>query len=441
MAKPNFQLPKRKIPKVDEFVLPNGLKGLFIDVPDCSAMSVELHFQAGHYFSPDDKPELAHFLEHLVIGANKDYPTKPAFSQTFQRFGANYNAHTNTPRIWYEFNAPDFDWQRSFELLLTTVSKPLFLPADFATEKGVIHQELTSRADNENVVFFQDLSIKMGFSLRPQKERIKKLENVDLADIKSYYQKTHGPANARLVVAGALPPARRRWIKQRLESLDLPAKKAVWRPGPADKLKNIGVFHRPNPKKQGVRYDLSFNNSQRHLELAESDTMAMMSDLFGDGHESRIWGRLREEGLAYHIDFEAITTRAAAAFGFNGEAQPQKLERIIDLILEEVDRLLAGDLKNAEINEIKAKTLGDHLLGSFTPFYWVRHFRNHWLDRDLVVPADYHQRLKAIDAQKIIDLARHLFGPKQWTLALHGPVPAPLKAKLKAKLDGWKPAN
>ena len=441
MPGPNFHLPKRKVPQVDEFCLNNGLKGLFIDIADCSSMSVELHFQAGHYFAPPNQPELAHFLEHLVVGGNSDCPTQADFSKDFQRFGSNYNAHTNKRRVWYEFNAPDFDWQRSFELLLSAVSKPLFLPVEFTTEKQVVHQELSSQADNESLVFFETLGIKMGFWARPHKSRIEKLKAIDLASIKSYYQKTHGTANARLVVAGSLSPARRRWIKQRLENLDLPAKKAVWRAGPDEVLQPVGLFHRDNPKRQGVEYDLTFSNSQRRLELSEADTMAMMSDLFGDGFESRIYGPVRRLGLAYHIHFDAISTKTSAGFSFGGDANPDKLEAIIDLILAEIDRLLAGDLPTDELEAIKDKTLGDNLLSSFTPLYWAGHYRNHYLTRDLIVPADYHSRLEAIDPEKVIAIARHLFVPKQWTLGLHGPTSAPLKRRLKAKLDNWQPAG
>ena len=441
MPSPNFRLPKRKVPKVDEFCLENGMKGLFIDIADCSSMSVELHFQAGHYFAPADKPELAHFLEHLVVGANSDHPTQADLSKDFQQFGSNYNAHTNKRRVWYEFNAPDFDWQRSFELFLSAISTPLFLPVEFATERQVVYQELASKADDESSMFFEALGIKLGFWAKPHKLRIEKLKAIDLKSIKSYYRKTHGTANARLLVAGSLSPARRRWIKQQLENLDLAAKKASWRPGPDEILQPVGLFHRDNPKRRGLEYDLTFSNSQRRLKLSETDTIAMMSDLLGDGFESRIYGPIRRLGLAYHIYFDVISTKTSSGFGFSGDANPDNLEAIIDLVLAEIDRLLAGDLDDTELEAIKDKTLGDHLLSSFTPLYWLDHYRNHYLDRDRIVPADYHSRLGAIDSEKVIAIAHHLFAPKRWTLGLHGPIPAPLKRRLKAKLNNWQPAG
>ena len=438
MSIPNFQLPKTKTPQAEEFRLPNGLRGLFIDIADCSSMSVEIYFQAGHYFSPPDKPELAHFLEHLVLGANVDHPTLVDLSRDFERFGAHFNAHTDRHRIWYEFDTPDFDWQRSLSLMLVAISQPLFLPAEFETEKQVVYQELTSQADDEDYVFFNEFNRKIGFWQTPIDQRIKKLENIDLKSIRDYHQKTHGVANMRLIVAGSLPADRRQWIKQQLQDLNLPAQKATWELGPKELLRPIGLLHKPNPKRRGVKYDLSFSNDQRRPSPLEADALATIVNLFTDGFGSRIYGPLRQRGLAYYINCGKTASRTSAEFDFGGDASPDKLEAIIDLVLTEIDRLLAGDLKAEEVEAINAKVFGDHLLASFTPPYWIGHYRRDWLDRGLIVPADYQARLKAANRQKVIEVARWIFSPKQWSLGLHGPASADLKQRLKDKFDNWQ---
>ena len=81
---------------VKEVELKNGARGLFIDVPGASVTSYELNFRAGEFILEDKtKWETPHMMEHIILGANEEYPDTQAFQAEFNKNGAFTNAYTS----------------------------------------------------------------------------------------------------------------------------------------------------------------------------------------------------------------------------------------------------------------------------------------------------------------------------------------------------------
>jgi len=55
---------------VEEVRLKNGAKGLFINVPGATVMSMQFHFRAGNrYTKAKDIEQVAHIMEHMAFGS------------------------------------------------------------------------------------------------------------------------------------------------------------------------------------------------------------------------------------------------------------------------------------------------------------------------------------------------------------------------------------
>jgi hypothetical protein len=53
---------------VEEIRLKNGARGLFIDVPDATVMSMQFHFRAGNRFArSNDIEQVAHLMEPTTM--------------------------------------------------------------------------------------------------------------------------------------------------------------------------------------------------------------------------------------------------------------------------------------------------------------------------------------------------------------------------------------
>jgi predicted Zn-dependent peptidase len=125
---------------VTEIKLENGIAGLLIHVPDASVMTFECNFRAGEYLVDSEKWETAHIMEHMLLGANELIPKARAFQAEFEKNGAYSNASTGSYDIIYEAECADFEWDRVFGLLLTAITKPLFLAEEFDAEFGNVRE-------------------------------------------------------------------------------------------------------------------------------------------------------------------------------------------------------------------------------------------------------------------------------------------------------------
>src|SRR5690606_34936212 len=118
-------------------------------------MTLEIDFRAGEYLVEDAKWEAPHLMEHVLLGANKQFPKARMFQAEFEKNGAYNNASTSAYSITYEAECADFEWERILDLMLVAISQPLFLEEEFEAEVGNVREELSSRSNNH----FRHLSL------------------------------------------------------------------------------------------------------------------------------------------------------------------------------------------------------------------------------------------------------------------------------------------
>ena len=71
---------------VEEIRLKNGARGLLIDVPDATMMSMQFQFRAGNrYAKSKDIEQVAHIMEHMAYGANARFKSETDFDYEFTK--------------------------------------------------------------------------------------------------------------------------------------------------------------------------------------------------------------------------------------------------------------------------------------------------------------------------------------------------------------------
>lgn len=421
------------LPTVSRFELDNGVSGLFIDIPGSPAMSMEACFRAGDYLCPKDKLDLGHFLEHLVLMANKSFSSHRDFSRAMQAYGGYYNARSGPIDVVYEFETPDLDWARTFDLSLTAVSSPSFLPTEFESEKNVVRQEHKRHIDDPEVRSWHLASRPMGYPSGRADECLGCLDLISLDDIKSHYGKTHTASNFRFVVAGHLSSDRRQLIEQKLSSIDLPKGEGLFEL-PKLSFEGSGLVYESKGDTETTGYCLIFSNGSLVLSPQERVAARLLSAIFLVGHDSWIYGQARDDGLIYALAGHLEQLAGSVSFDFSGQISHGNLEPLIDIILGSIGRLLAGDLPEDQVEYQKNQAIGSHHRRSLTPDFWIRYFREDYFDRDLVLSADYPALVESVDKDQIIAVAQKIFGRYDWTLGLVGNVPDQTQKRVEDKL-------
>lgn len=405
---------------VSEISLQNGAKGLLIHIPDASVMTYDLNFRAGEYLVDPKKWEVAHLMEHVLLGANEMIPKARDFQAELEKNGAYSNATTGVYDITYEAECADFEWDRVLGLLLVAITKPLFLEEEFRAEFGNVQEEMVARANNH----FRRLSLEMrralGLIVRTDTERIELMGNVTVEDVREHYKATHHTQNLRFVIAGNLNRKRRAAIESIFENIELPQKgKRFVLPKELPKSLKKPVYVHNDAVENLYFYIDTF--MKRRMSDPESDALNLVNTMLTETLYSKILGTARERGLVYGMSSGLSYTRDASNWWFGAQVSDKNAPALFKIIIDELNKVMLGGIAEAEIDAAKQYALGRfqrsaQTVGGTANGYTGRYFFDGVVEDYYRIP----ERIKAIEKDQIVRIAQELFTEKIWGFGVLG---------------------
>lgn len=409
---------------------------MFVHVPGATVMCFEISFRAGDFLAPPQKWEVAHLMEHLLLGANQLIPRARAFQAEFEKNGAYSNASTSSYDITYEAECADFEWDRIAELLHVSITKPLFLEDEFKAEFGNVREEMHARGNNH----FRHLSLALrqayGYKVLTDQERIKRMKNVTVQDVRKHYKKTHFTKNMRFVIAGNITPAREQALLELMNKFELPL--------------GDQRFELPDEKPHGLREPLHLPNRtvdnihfyfdtfvNRRLKDAEADALSMVNTMLTETLHSRILGEARERGLVYSMSSNYLQTKLATNWWFGTQVTAENAPALFTIVAKELSAVKAGEISSEDLAAAQQYLLGRYQRGGQTVYgvannYSSRYFFDDHIDDYFAIP----NRIKAVDKDEIVRLTNEFFSRPQWGIGFLGSAPKALRGQL---LDILKP--
>ncbi len=420
---------------VTELVLKNGAKGLLIHVPDASVMTFEYNFRAGEYLVPKSKWETPHLMEHVLLGANELIPKARKFQAEFEKNGAYCNASTGAYDITYEAECADFEWDRILDLLGVAITKPLFLEEEFKAEFGNVREELTARSNSH----FRHLSLALreafGFCVLTDQERLREMENVLLDDVKAHYASTHTTQNLRFVIAGKIPPKRRKIIKDYLGNLELSeGENRLELPHEVPRLLTSPLVIENKTVDNLYFYIDTFMN--RKMRDPEIDALSLLNMMLTETLYSRILGTAREKGLVYSMSSGYGQTRDSSNWWIGAQVMPKNVEALYGIVINEVRNVFDGHMNDDDIIAAKQYALGRYQRSGQTVSgtansYSQRYFFDEEIEDFYSVP----DRIRAVSKNRIIAIMQAMFEENVWGMGLLGSTDEVFAKKLHDKVS------
>jgi predicted Zn-dependent peptidase len=403
-----------------EVKLKNGAKGLLIHIPNASVMTLDINFRAGEYLVDPKKWEVAHLMEHVLLGANELLPKARDFQAELEKNGAYSNATTGVYDIIYEAECADFEWDRVLGLMLIAITKPLFLDDEFQAEYGNVAEEMVARSNNH----FRRLSLEMrkelGLLAKTDAERLELMRNVTVSDVREHYAKTHFTHNMRFVIAGDLNASRRKSINSILESAELPDKEERF-DLPHEKPRKLAkpVYIANDTVENLYFYIDTF--IERRLTDPETDALSLTNTLLTETLYSKILGTARERGLVYGMNSGLSHTRDASNWWFGAQVSDKNASALMKIIVEELHKVLAGEILESEIDATKQYALGrfqrsGQTVGGTSAGYAGRYFFDEVVEDYYRVP----ERIKAVTKEQITEVAISMFADDVWGFGVLG---------------------
>ena len=388
----------------------SGAKGLLIDVPGASVMNTKFQFRAGmRYAKSPEVYEIAHIVEHLAFGANAKYNSEQAFEADFTKNGAYHNAWTSDFSVCYESECADFEWERILSLQQVAITQPKFNDEELQSEKGNVKAELTGYMNDYGRLLWPRLQQIMGEQVPVLAERLKTIANIELKDIREHYRRTHTAHNMRFIIAGNLRHRKHKIIKA-LNQWGL-------KPGERFEIPN-DELHAATPvlirRKDASNITFAFSwMVPRKLEPTEVYAMNCLNHILNGTMSSRIFGQARKNGLVYGMGSSINNSWHNASWDFDGEVNAESAEKLFKLIQRELQKVLDGNIKDADIEAAKSYATGRYQMGAQTvnqisDYYADGYFINGTLEKYDHMPT----LIREITKENIVKIAREFISTK-----------------------------
>ena len=400
---------------VEEVKLKNGARGLLINVPGATVMSMQFHFRAGNrYAKHKDIEQVAHIMEHMAFGANARFKSESAFEAEFTKNGAYHNAYTSDFAMVYEADCADFEWDRILELQRLSICEPRFNERELEAEKGNVRSELTTYLNDHHRILWPRVQQLLGEDVLTFRQALGTINNVTLADIREHHRRTHTTKNMRFVIAGKLRGRKADIIRQ-LEAFSLPEgdRLAI----PQDELHSAT----PTIIRRKDATNLTFGWTMtvpRVLDDDEIDALNALNHILTGTATSRIYGKARAKGLAYYVGSFGASGYYDSAWDISAQVNHDTAPQLFDIIAREMKAVLDGKLSDAEIESAQSFGLGRHQMGAQTVaqisnFYTHRYFADDCIKDYSKVP----DMIRKVTREKIMSVAEEFIAANTWALA------------------------
>ena len=400
---------------VEEIRLKNGARGLLIDVPDATTMSMQFQFRAGNrYAKSKDIEQVAHIMEHMAFGANARYKTEHEFEFEFTKNGAYRNAYTSDLSMVYEADCADFEWDRILDLQKVAICQPKFSQTELEAEKGNVRSELTNYLNDHQRILWPRVQQLLGEDVLTYRQSLSTIANVSLSDIREHHKRTHTTHNMRFVIAGKLL-GRKAEIKRQIEDFNLPAGERF--EVPHDVLTKAA----PSIIRRKGATNLTFGFFMAipwELNDEDLDAMHYLNHILTGTMYSRIFGAARQKGLAYNVSAYTGTGFYDSGWDITGQVNHEAAGELFDIITREINNVLEGNIRQDEVDAAKSFALGRYQMGAQTVsqisgFYTGRYFDDGFIKNYEKVP----EMIKRVTLDRMVETARNFINEDIWVLA------------------------
>ncbi len=402
--------------------LSDGLRIITVPMADTKTVTVLVLVATGSKYETKEINGISHFLEHMTFKGTKKRPTPIAIVEPLDRIGSQYNAFTGQEYTGYYAKANG----RHLDLLLSIMSditlNPNFNQEEINKERGVIIEEINMYEDNParkigdvwTDLLYGDQPA--GWDTAGKKEIIAKLMRDDFVR----YHNNHYVAPKTVVV-----------VSGTIESNNVIKKiKNLFKPVNAGKGKNkvptkeyqrkpeVKVFYKKTDQTHialGVR---SYNIFDKRRYAAD-----VLATILGGGMSSRLFQLLRDKmGAAYYVrtfsDESTDTGNLATWAGIDN----RRAQEIIKAIIKEYQKIKRVKVSATELNKAKEHLEGGLILGIETSdelasFYGFQEI----LKNEIMKPEEVIKKIRAVNADDILEAAQDIFRPEKLNLAVIGP--------------------
>ncbi|MHB9036458.1 MAG: M16 family metallopeptidase [Armatimonadota bacterium] len=189
---------------VVETKLDNGMVVLTKEVHAAPVFTAQVWFKVGSRNEHTGITGISHMLEHMLFNTSQNYK-KGEISDMIRKRGGIENAATWTDFTYYWQLLSSENLEFSLKTLAERVGNALLLKDEFANERTVVLSELQGNENQTDWLVYRN-NMATAFLAHPYQWPVigweSDVRNIDVEQLRSYYQAYYHPNNATLVLVG-----------------------------------------------------------------------------------------------------------------------------------------------------------------------------------------------------------------------------------------------
>ena len=398
--------------------LTNGLTVLLKEAHAAPIISWWLAYRVGSRNEPTGKTGISHWVEHMMFKGTPRFPAG-MLDREIDRAGGQWNAFTSMDATKYFETLPADKIDIAMQAEADRMTNALFDPEETESERTVIISERQG-AENQPTFWLQEELRASAFRVHGYHHEIigdeTDLRTITRDDLYAHYQRHYSPANACAIAVGAFDS---RDMLAKLDDLfgDIPASAAP------------DLFARPEPDQQGQRrveiarpgktafcevcHRAPAATHPDWMKLKVLDAVLSGSSGASDNKTSRLYNALVKTEIAASVGGSLTPTIDPYLYGIivtlRDGRSPQEAE---NTLLHEIERLQNDGINEAELAKARKQSRAAFAYSTESvtwQAYWLAQSfilgEVDWFDR-------YAERLMAVSADDVLDVARRYLTPK-----------------------------
>ena len=351
-----------------KFVLDNGLTLIVHEDPKAPIVAVNVWYHVGSKNENPGRTGFAHLFEHLMFNGTENY--NDDYFKPLEKVGAtDMNGTTNTDRTNYFQNVPTSAldvalWMESDRMghLLGAIDQ-----AKLDEQRGVVQNE-KRQGENQPYGIVRELIPPATYPANHPYSwtvigSMDDLNAADLEDVQNWFKQYYGAANAVIVIAGDVKADA---VKAQVEKYfgHIPS-------GPPVPRFKDWTEKREGSQRQQVQDRVPQARVYKVWNVPawgdeDAEYLNLVSDLLGDGKNSRLYKRLvYEDQIATDVAAYIAAREIGSQFYIIATAKPgvelAKVEKALD---EELQKVIEQGPEQSELDRIKTQYIARFIRGA-----------------------------------------------------------------------------
>lgn len=361
---------------VHEYTLDNGMR-LFVK-PDNRAPVVvsQIWFPVGSSYEPPGSTGVSHVLEHMMFKGTETLEPGE-FSQIIAREGGRQNAFTGRDFTAYFEQLGADRLEIAFELEADRLANIVFDAEEFEREREVVREERRLTVEDDPTSVAHERFGTLAWATSPYRQPIigweSDLKQLELDDIRNWYERHYSVNNALLVVVGDVEPDAVHALASThfgdLEPRPLPEPKARPEITPVGERRAVLRLENATPYLvMGYQVPSLATAGDRNEVYA----LSLLSSILDGGESARLPERLiRRDEVASSVSasYSAIN-RLDTQFYLSGRPRPDgNPDDVEDALRAEVRRIVEDGVTEAELEQARIQARADYVYRLDSLFY------------------------------------------------------------------------